>query len=96
MFFRDLAEHCRHKKEAERRKTACRNLAAGVAIGALLGVTMGMLFAPKSGKETRKLITEKTADSVERIKQLATEYAEEIKSKLSHTEKSPEEAEDSD
>ena len=29
-------------------------------VGAAVGAALGMLFAPKSGKETRKAITEKT------------------------------------
>jgi len=38
-------------------------------LGLGVGVGIGMLFAPKSGQETRKLIKDKTGESTEYIKQ---------------------------
>ncbi len=42
-------------------KAACGYLAAGVGIGAALSV----LFAPKSGEETRKWVANKCLDAIE-------------------------------
>ena len=42
-------------------KTACPYVAAGVAIGAVLSI----VFAPKSGKETRRWIANKCLDGIE-------------------------------
>ena len=35
------------------KRRARKNVAAGVGLGALAGAVAGLLFAPKSGKETR-------------------------------------------
>ena len=48
-----------------------KHFGIGLAVGTVLGAVAGILFAPKSGKETRKVIAEK---------------AKSIKSKLSKKE----------
>ena len=40
------------------------------ALGALVGGTLGILFAPKSGKETRKELKEKIDDLLEKAKDI--------------------------
>lgn len=40
------------------------------ALGALVGGTLGVLFAPKSGKETRKELKEKLDDLLEKAKDI--------------------------
>jgi len=42
------------------------NLIKGIALGGLVGVGMGILFAPKSGKETREQILHSTQDILEK------------------------------
>lgn len=42
-------------------------------LGAGIGVGLGILFAPKSGKETRKELKEKMDDLVEKAKNIKTE-----------------------
>ena len=40
----------------------------GVLIGGLIGAAVGILFAPKSGKETREDIARKTEDIIKKAK----------------------------
>lgn len=47
---------------------------AGVAVGALIGV----LFAPDSGKETRKKITKKSKDTTDSLKNKFNEIVDNI------------------
>lgn len=79
---RDLMEHLHSLKAEERRKTACRNVAKGAAIGTLVGLTVGVLFAPKSGRETRQLIVDKSIDAAEGVKETVSSYMEELKAKV--------------
>ena len=51
------------KKET---KSSIKKIAFGAAIGAALGV----LFAPKSGKETRKALKEKATDLINKAKEI--------------------------
>jgi len=51
----------------------------GAAIGAIAGAAAGILFAPKSGKETRKIIGEKAKDLAEKGKDFAVKEGKEAK-----------------
>jgi len=86
MFFNELRGYFQRQKETERRKEACRNIATGVAIGTIIGLTAGILFAPKSGKETRQAIADKTVEISGQGKQIASEVIEKLKSKVSSIE----------
>jgi gas vesicle protein len=44
-------------------------MAMGFGVGLIMGGALGILFAPKSGKETRKLIRDKSGKFVEEAKQ---------------------------
>ncbi|MDP3487190.1 MAG: YtxH domain-containing protein [Bacillota bacterium] len=79
---RDLMEHLHGLKAEERRKTACRNVAKGAAIGTLVGLTVGILFAPRSGQDTRQLIADKSVDTAEAVKVIVSGYVEELKAKI--------------
>jgi len=58
------------------------NLLMGLFIGGLVGAVLGILYAPKSGKETREDICRKTDDLLEKAKE---EYEKSIvKSKLAY------------
>jgi len=46
-----------------------RKLVAGVVSGAVIGATIGLLAAPKSGKDTRQLVRNKAGSLVTSLKQ---------------------------
>lgn len=59
------------KKRAERRREKSRNrkrIFAAFTIGSIVSGISALLFAPKSGKELRKDIAEKTAEGAELVK----------------------------
>ena len=43
----------------------------GLFLGSIAGLTMGILFAPKSGEETRSIISDKTSDWKEKAEELS-------------------------
>jgi len=45
-----------------------RDFLKGLIIGGLIGAALGILFAPKSGKETREDISRKTQELINRAK----------------------------
>lgn len=54
----------------------------GAAIGALAGAAAGILFAPKSGKETRKIIGDKTKKYTEKGKEMINDKTGLAKDKI--------------
>ena len=50
-----------------------KNGLSSFLLGLGVGVGIGMLFAPKSGQETRQIIKEKAEEGTEFIKQRGTE-----------------------
>jgi len=58
-------------------------LVAGFAIGALVGTVMGLLFAPKSGRELREEIKEKSAEYYGVARERGAEYYDKAKEKMS-------------
>jgi len=45
----------------------------GLILGLAVGVALGFLFAPRSGKETRELLKDKAADVSETVKSLTAD-----------------------
>ena len=63
-----------HKEQTE-------GISVGFAVGLLIGVAMGILYAPRSGKETRGIIKDRaevTRDKAEKIVEEAKQKAETI------------------
>jgi len=60
---------------------------AGILVGVLIGGSLGLLFAPEPGEETRELVAEKA----KRLKEAATERGRGI---LQRGEEAAEEAKD--
>jgi gas vesicle protein len=53
----------------------------GLLAGAAIGGTMALLYAPNSGKKTRKLIKNKATEFVDDVKEEANEVVDEVKEK---------------
>jgi gas vesicle protein len=51
------------------RRNRTKNLILGAGIGSVVGVAAGILFAPKSGKETRQIIADRTGQTVKNLKE---------------------------
>ncbi len=50
------------------RQNRAKNMAIGAGIGTAIGVMAGILFAPKSGRETRQIITDQTCETIKDFK----------------------------
>ncbi|WP_319394335.1 YtxH domain-containing protein [uncultured Desulfobacter sp.] len=49
-----------------------RNIIIGASIGSALGLAAGILFAPKSGREIRQGISDRTCETVKNLKENVT------------------------
>ncbi|OEH84910.1 hypothetical protein BHU72_06875 [Desulfuribacillus stibiiarsenatis] len=78
MSIRDLLLLSKENRIREKRKEACKNLTIGASVGLAIGTVIGVLFAPKSGKETREQIAAKAKESVE----ITKETLEDSKAKI--------------
>jgi len=59
----------RSSRAKDMRRSRTKNMVIGVGIGSAVGVAAGILFAPKSGKETRQIIADKTSETVKNFKE---------------------------
>ena len=69
------------------------SFALGFLLGAVAGLAIGFLYAPKPGRETRAMLKEKAGElkekageSVEKVKEVATEAGKKVKERFSHAE----------
>jgi gas vesicle protein len=60
------------------RRNRTKNMAIGAGIGTAVGVAAGILFAPKSGKETRQIIADRTSETVVNLKKSVAAAKERI------------------
>jgi gas vesicle protein len=93
-YFAELVEKLSWDNENERRKAACRNLTTGLLIGAFVGVTAGILFAPKPGRETRKEIAEKAADAVDQLRETVAEFVSDLQERIEEAKSNEDEFEE--
>lgn len=59
-------------------KTA-KNVATGLAFGSIIGAAAGVMLAPKSGKDLRKDISDKSTEGVEIAKEATSKQLEKAK-----------------
>ena len=71
----DLLNERKRKAERQEKVDTAKKIALGTAIGAITGI----LFAPKSGKETREDIVKKTKDTTETVTKSVKDSVESIK-----------------
>ncbi len=74
-------------------KDSGSSFAIGFLIGAIAGVAIGFLYAPKAGKETRAMlrekageIKEKAGEVTEKAKDAAVEAGKRVREKFGHKE----------
>lgn len=61
----------------------------GLLFGSLVGATLGLLLAPRSGLETRQLIRGRINEIVEEAKQAAAEQRLELEARLTAAKRPP-------
>lgn len=71
----------KNAQKAANRKCAV-GLISGVAVGAAIGAAMGLLFAPQSGAETRKLVKDKSCEIAGTVKDKAVQVVDVVKTKI--------------
>ncbi len=88
MSLRDIIINANKEKERRKRIEATKRIATGATVGISLGLALGVLFAPKSGKETREDIKEglhsakdSLAEASKTIKEKAVVLSEDLKTK---------------
>lgn len=57
-------------------------LGIGLLAGAAIGLAIGLLYAPRSGEETRAQLKEKAADLIERAKENASDLTHKVQQKV--------------
>ena len=61
-------------------KDHCIGFGIGLLSGALIGGVIALLYAPKSGKDTRQMIKDKTSEVVDAVKEKSSGVVEPLKS----------------
>ena len=68
----------RRSREKTNRRDRTKNMVIGAGIGTAVGLAAGILFAPKSGKETRQIIADRTSETVVNLKESVAAAKERI------------------
>jgi gas vesicle protein len=79
MIIRDLLDMVNKDKRKKERVKAALEITIGMGIATALGVAIGVLIAPKAGKETREDLKIKVEHTVEAIKDKVHEKSEMVK-----------------
>lgn len=61
----------------------------GLLFGGLVGATLGLLLAPRSGLETRQVIKERINEIIEEARQAAAEQRLELETRLTAARRPP-------
>lgn len=68
----------RSSRTEDIRRNRTKNLILGAGIGSVVGVAAGILFAPKSGRETRQIIADRTGQTAKNLKDKVAATKEKI------------------
>jgi gas vesicle protein len=69
----------------QNKRTRRNQIAIGVALGAIGGAVMGILFAPQAGEDTRKQISDAAVKGANVVKDYSVETGQKIKEKVEET-----------
>jgi gas vesicle protein len=72
-----------HTQELEHTKNAARPVLSGFLVGSVIGAATALLFAPRSGEETRAEIRDKAVELRERATETVQDTVSQAKSKVS-------------
>jgi gas vesicle protein len=61
----------------------------GLLFGGLVGATLGLLLAPRSGLDTRQLVKERINEIIEEAKRVAAERRLELEARLAAAKRPP-------
>jgi len=79
MMIKEMFDMIGKEKRRKQRVQNAKRLAIGIGAAATAGLAAGILFAPKSGKETRKDIMDKTKEVAENTKEAIGKNARALK-----------------
>ena len=82
MSIRGYIENLRYEREKQQKKETALKVLSGLAIGTVIGGVIGILFAPKAGKETRQEISEKVKETAAVTGEKVKETVQEVKDKV--------------
>ncbi|NTW05250.1 MAG: YtxH domain-containing protein [Peptococcaceae bacterium] len=85
MIIKDLLKLVSQERKRQDRAKTTKKLAMGMSFAATLGAVAGMLFAPKSGKETREEINKKATTAAEVVKDTIEKNIEQVKENANKT-----------
>jgi gas vesicle protein len=71
------------KEETVMNKDKAKGFAIGLLVGAVIGGVIALLYAPKTGKETRQLVKDKVTEVVDAVKEKTTEVVDAVKESAS-------------
>jgi gas vesicle protein len=81
MMLKEVAERVmtlRNRRRIAQRRQNAKNLLLGATIGTAAGAAMGLLFAPRSGRETRDQISQRTGETLDTVKARVSDAGERI------------------
>lgn len=88
MILNNLASQVKQIRIARTRtlqQNRAKNVAIGAGIGAGIGVVAGILFAPKSGRETRQIISDRTSQTIKNLKDNITSAKNKVSASVKET-----------
>jgi gas vesicle protein len=71
------------KEETVVNKDKAKGFGIGLLVGAVIGGVIALLYAPKTGKETRQLVKDKVTEVVDAVKEKTTEVVDAVKESAS-------------
>jgi gas vesicle protein len=79
MSINDVLDSINKKRRTKERNKTVVNFALGMGLAATIGLMKGILYAPKSGKETREDLKKKASETVDTIKEKVRNGARALK-----------------